>query len=292
MSDNPATNLYTALLAAQKAMGPVKKDASNQAFRSKYATLQSVIETIEEPLHANGLVLVQRLQYDRIGRDGGAGEGTPILITELIHAASGEKIDSAVPVVCKDPLDPQKVGGALTYFRRYSLLALLNLAPEDDDGNVAAQPRPVQRPQTAPPARTAPQASSTSRPAAAPQGGGPPPKRALAEVERELAPLAKQVRLNDEALSGPEYQRYHELEAERKALYTGLLDAIRDDEADPKDRRMALHQFYESADTIARLTQRVEAVKQSGLPTGDLAAAYNYHHKRLAEQLAPASIAG
>ncbi len=174
MSQDTATNLYTALLAAQKAMGPVKKDASNPAFRSKYATLQSVIETIEEPLHANGLVLVQRLQYDRIGRDGGAGEGTPILITELIHAASGEKLDSHVPVVCKDPLDPQKVGGALTYFRRYSLLALLNLAPEDDDGNVAAQPRPAQRPQTAPPARTAPQSPSAPRPAAALVAAGPP----------------------------------------------------------------------------------------------------------------------
>lgn len=133
-------NLYTALLNAQRAMGPVKKDASNPAFRTKYATLQSVLETVEGPLHDNGLVLVQRLQYDRIGRDGREGEGTPILITELIHAASGAKLDSAVPVVCKDPLDPQKVGGALTYYRRYSLLALLGLAP-DDDGNSAAQPR-------------------------------------------------------------------------------------------------------------------------------------------------------
>lgn len=205
MTEAAATNLYTALLAAQKAMGPVKKDASNPAFRSKYATLQSVIETIEEPLHANGLLLVQRLQYDRIGRDGSAGEGTPILITELIHAASGEKLDSHVPVVCKDPLDPQKVGGALTYFRRYSLLALLNLAPEDDDGNVAAQPRPADRQrgsfgipdyadpptnhpvnQSAPPRRTPPPPSNL-RPAAAPTAAGTPSTPALERAtERQV----------------------------------------------------------------------------------------------------------
>lgn len=167
MTDTNATTLYTALLAAQKQMGPVRKDSNNPAFRTKYASLQSVLETIEGPLGDNGLVMVQRLQYDRVGRDGGAGEGTPILITELIHAASGEKLDSVVAVSCKDPLDPQKVGGALTYYRRYSLLALLGLAPEDDDGNTASQPArnapapqraaqpqptPLQRPQAVQPA--------------------------------------------------------------------------------------------------------------------------------------------
>lgn len=146
-SDTQPTKLYTALLAAQRAMGPVLKDAKNPAFRSSYATLQSVLDTIEGPLWDNGLVIVQRFQYDRIGRDAVAGEGTPILITELIHAASGDKLESVVPVVCKDPNDPQKVGGALTYYRRYSLLALLNLAPDDDDGNSASKPpSPRQQP--------------------------------------------------------------------------------------------------------------------------------------------------
>lgn len=189
--------------------------------------------------------------------------------------------------------------------------------PEDDDGHAAAQPRrqpadesayppqgrtldealnsgisPVDRPRTARQPRTAPHSSSAPRPAAALTAAGTP-KRSLAEVMRELAPLAKQVRTNDDALSNDEYARYHALEAEAQALYTGLLDTIRDDEADPKARRMALHQFYDSADTPARLSQRVEAVKQSGLPSDDLDKAYQYHHKRLAEQLAPpASIAG
>lgn len=136
MSDTRTTSLYTALLAAQRAMGPVKKDASNPAFRTKYATLQSVLETVEGPLSDNGLVLLQRFDV---------GDTGPLLITEIVHAESGQSITSAVPVVSKDPTDPQKMGGAITYYRRYSLLALLGLAPEDDDGNSAAKPAPAPR---------------------------------------------------------------------------------------------------------------------------------------------------
>jgi hypothetical protein len=130
-AETPPTTLYTALLAAQRVMGKVKKDASNPAFRTKYATLQSVLETIDGPLNDNGLVLLQRFDV---------GEGVPVLITEIVHAASGDRIASAVPVVSKDPTDPQKIGAAITYYRRYSLLALLGLAPEDDDGHAASQP--------------------------------------------------------------------------------------------------------------------------------------------------------
>jgi hypothetical protein len=147
MSAKDTTTLYTALLAAQRAMGPVKKDASNPAFRSKYASLQSILDTIEQPLWDNGLVLVQRFEPS-VNRD-------PVLITEIIHAASGERITSALDVVGKDRTDPQKVGSAITYARRYSLLALLGLTPEeDDDGNAAAKPapRPQERPAPAPPA--------------------------------------------------------------------------------------------------------------------------------------------
>lgn len=125
------TNIYTALLKAQADMGPVKKDATNPAFKSKYATLQSVLDTIDKPLADNGLVMLQRLQVGASGQE---------LITAIIHADSGESIDSIALVVCKDATDPQKIGGAISYFRRYSLLALLGLAPEDDDANAASTP--------------------------------------------------------------------------------------------------------------------------------------------------------
>jgi len=130
MEDNK-TDIYKALLKAQADIGPVKKDATNPAFKSKYATLQSVLDTIEKPLSDNGLVMLQRLQVGVSGQE---------LLTAIVHAESGESISSVALVVCKDATDPQKIGGAISYFRRYSLLALLGLAPEDDDGNSASRP--------------------------------------------------------------------------------------------------------------------------------------------------------
>lgn len=147
-----ANALYPAILQAMKDFGPVKKDANNPAFRTKYATLQSVLETIEEPLWANGLLLLQRFEPTEAG---------PVLVTEILHAATGDRISSTLPIVSKDPTDPQKLGGAITYARRYSLLALLGLAPEDDDGNAAAQPRQQATPRQAP----APRRSEAPAPA-------------------------------------------------------------------------------------------------------------------------------
>lgn len=148
MSATPST-LYTALLKAMQQMGPVMKDAKNPAFRSSYASLQSVLNTIEKPLWDNGLLMVQRFVPE--------ADGTA-LITEIVHAESGDKIGSAVMLASKDPSDPQKVGSAITYYRRYSLLALLGLtAEEDDDGNAAAKSAP---PRTPPAPRPAPAAAA------------------------------------------------------------------------------------------------------------------------------------
>lgn len=133
------SNIYMALMQAQKDMGPVLKNATNPAFRSKYADLGSVIETITEPLHNNGLMVSQSITIK---------DGRPVLYTRIVHVESGDGIDSEAPIISKDPDDPQKFGAAVTYMRRYSLLALLCLAPEDDDGNLASQPRQHQAPNT------------------------------------------------------------------------------------------------------------------------------------------------
>lgn len=137
--------LYSALIKAQEAMGPVKKEARGNY--GKYATLDTVLETIDKPLHDNDLLYTQLVQVEATG---------PNLITRLIHAPTGESIESVYPIVSKDPNDPQKIGGSLTYARRYSLMALLGLAPEDDDGTAAStpanttQPSAPQRPTSAP----------------------------------------------------------------------------------------------------------------------------------------------
>lgn len=143
MNETPPIKLYVALLAAMKDFGAVVKNKQNPHLKNYYADLGAVLDTIEGPLWDNGLIVVQRFTSD---------QGNPILITELIHAESGQSIGSALPIICKDPSDPQKLGGAITYARRYSLVSLLCLVAEDDDSHSAAQPaaprqQPAQRPQ-------------------------------------------------------------------------------------------------------------------------------------------------
>ena len=129
--------IYQALMDAQRDFGPVLKNATNPHLKSKYADLGSVIETITEPLHKNGLVFTQLIQSSPDGAE---------LVTMLILAATGDKLESRAPIVSKDPTNPQAFGAALTYIRRYSLLAMFGLAPEDDDGHAATK-EPVKRTQ-------------------------------------------------------------------------------------------------------------------------------------------------
>ena len=124
-------HLYQALIKAQQEFGPILKNATNPHFQSRYADLSGVIESVIEHLHTNGILLLQPTDVT---------EGEIIVRTQLIHAESGEILESAYKVICKDPTDPQKVGGGLSYARRYALLSLLGLAPEDDDGNTASAP--------------------------------------------------------------------------------------------------------------------------------------------------------
>lgn len=135
--------IYKALLVARAEFGPVIKDKKNPHFKSMYATLESVIDAVSESLHKNGLVLIQSPDC---GPDGA------VLVTTLVEVTSGTSISCRYPLSPVKPNDPQALASALTYARRYSALSLLGIAPEDDDGNAAAekpapprveQPRPI-----------------------------------------------------------------------------------------------------------------------------------------------------
>lgn len=130
MNSNEATmtSLATALAAAQGQMEGAKKDTANPFHKSKYADLASVWEAIRGPLSANGLSVVQLVTEAPAGFVG--------LTTILLHS-SGQQISSTFHMPVKDANNPQAVGSALTYARRYALSALVGVAPEDDDGNFA-----------------------------------------------------------------------------------------------------------------------------------------------------------
>lgn len=114
-------------------MKPVGKDKTNPHFRNKYASLDSILEAIKEPLKQAGLTFVQ------LPIEGGK------LKTILIESESGESIESTMDILLAKS-DPQAQGSALTYARRYALSAILGISTdEDDDGNAATPvPKPVQ----------------------------------------------------------------------------------------------------------------------------------------------------
>jgi ERF superfamily protein len=128
------TDLAAALAKAQGEISGAKKDAENPHFRSKYADLASVWDAIRAPLAKNGLSVVQTPRLVAVG------ESTWMVEVEstLLHS-TGQMIGDtlAVPVT---KVDAQGVGSAITYARRYSLMALVGVAPEDDDANAAVGP--------------------------------------------------------------------------------------------------------------------------------------------------------
>lgn len=139
MSGN-ISKLATALAVAQGQMTGAMKDGNNPHFGKTYATLNSVVEAIRKPFSDNGLSYVQ-LPYNSPNRIG--------VKTILLHN-SGEWISSTMemPIL---KVDPQGFGSALTYCRRYTLMAISGIAPDDDDGNEASDmnraPKKVQQAQ-------------------------------------------------------------------------------------------------------------------------------------------------
>jgi hypothetical protein len=125
------TNLTKALFAFQGKVSSVKKSAKNPHFKSTYADLTSILDTINPILQECGLLVTQHPNDD-------------VLITTVYHAESGEYMQSEQVLRMKDLNNPQQQGSAITYSRRYALASIFNLNQEDDDGNAAAS-QPTQK---------------------------------------------------------------------------------------------------------------------------------------------------
>jgi hypothetical protein len=119
-------NVAAALLKVQRELEPIKKDRENTHFHHKYATLDAITERVVEVLNKHGLLLVQ-------GGGERAWENSGMLVeTRFIHPESNEWIASTVELPLAKA-DPQGAGSAITYGRRYGLLAALGITTEDDD---------------------------------------------------------------------------------------------------------------------------------------------------------------
>jgi hypothetical protein len=126
-------NISAALVKAQIAFGPALKNKNNPHLRSKYADLQACTEAVTDALNNNGIFLMQPTHSCDDG----------VIVETLFLHESGEQISSGRLYIKAAKLDPQGFGGALTYARRYSLMAACGIAQEDDDGQAASKPEPA-----------------------------------------------------------------------------------------------------------------------------------------------------
>ena len=141
--------LATALAKAQGQIGGATKGSTNPFYKSKYADLASVRDACQAPLSENGLSVVQSPNTDYVGdptpyeftsRSGEARYGVRVvcvvsIVTRLMHT-SGQWLEDRVSTILPTG-DPQAVGSAITYLRRYALQSFAGVAPEDDDAEGA-----------------------------------------------------------------------------------------------------------------------------------------------------------
>jgi hypothetical protein len=118
-----------AFVAAQRAMDGIKKAASNPAFKTKYADLSHVVEGVVPALNEQGIGVMQFPSYD----------GDFVAVTTTLLHESGASVTGTLHLRPSKG-DPQGCGSAITYARRYGLLAITGCAPEDDDGHAASGP--------------------------------------------------------------------------------------------------------------------------------------------------------
>jgi len=116
------------LFEAKKSIPVIKKDANNPFFKSGYATLSNIIEVVEPILAKVGMFIINVMDGNTlITKICDSETETVVIQSSFILPANG---------------DIQKIGSAITYARRYNLLAMLNLNVEDDDDGNAVKPQP------------------------------------------------------------------------------------------------------------------------------------------------------
>lgn len=116
--------IYFKLWKAKQEIGKINKSADNPFFKSKYADLNTILDVVEPILHKYNLVMLQPIENGKV-------------FTRIYDCESGDFVESSLdlPVIN----DPQKLGGCVSYFRRYSCQSLLSLSMQDDDANDVTQ---------------------------------------------------------------------------------------------------------------------------------------------------------
>lgn len=116
------------ILKIQSEIGVLSKDQTNPFFKSKYLDINGLLAQLLPLLEKHELVVIQPLEIK---------DGKNTLVTRVID---GKDLIAISEILLPDLQDPQKMGSAITYYRRYALQSLFLLQAQDDDGNHASEP--------------------------------------------------------------------------------------------------------------------------------------------------------
>jgi len=125
MEKQTRKSLRVKLYEAKSEMGKISKDSTNPFFKSKYFDINSLLEHVEPILNKHRILLLQPIVDNA-------------LVTMFCDVDTDDKIESIMLLPTLN--DPQKLGSAITYFRRYAIQSFLCLQAEDDDANRASRP--------------------------------------------------------------------------------------------------------------------------------------------------------
>lgn len=159
------SELAKSLAAWQSSLPSAAMSGKNPHYKSRFSTLQDIVDCARSAT-AHGICFTQEVDFDE----------ARMFVRTVMHHASGERRESRCPIISRDASDPQKMGSAITYAKRYGLQAMFGIpADEDDDGNKANE---------------APRRSLSGAPSA---GVSSPP--AEVPLEQELASVTTQEQL-------------------------------------------------------------------------------------------------
>ena len=117
-------SVYQKLAKVKAVLNPIRKTETNPFLKSKYFDINSLLEQVEPILQEHGLILTQPIQQGKV-------------TTYLIDPETGDDLGSEIEL--PNIQDPQKLGSAITYYRRYTLQSLLALQALDDDGEIVRE---------------------------------------------------------------------------------------------------------------------------------------------------------
>jgi hypothetical protein len=238
----PCDAIFAALALAQASIENVEKGGVNPAFKSSarsgaYVTLGDVLDEVRPKLTAQGIAVIQMPIN---------GAGSNIGVVTLLAHKSGQWIESTL-FVAPTRFDAQGAGSVVTYLRRYALMAMAGVAPDDDDGN-AAIGRPSETPSAA---RQTQGGAPAARVASGRPQAAPAPSEARANAAKRINELKLEIAASMTAADAVSWRKAPAWEActqaiiaakaEEGASHLAALDAaaaVMDELSDRIDRRV------------------------------------------------------